>query len=360
MNSVDSSPAVRRFATEGGADIFQIPLLAFPGLWGYAFLALLENEGQTYRVLIDTGSGFGNSNQHLEDGFAQAVEMAGLPIAWNDLTHILITHGHIDHFGGLSYLRPRTAASLGVHELDLRNLTNYEERLTVVARQLKNYLVDAGVPGEQRVSMLETYLTTKQLYTSVRVDFTFEAAGMRVGPFEMLHVPGHCAGHVVIRLHDVLFSGDHVLNETSPHQSPELLTLSTGLDHYLKSLERVRSWAKGVRLTLGGHKQPILDLERRIEEIRLVHRDRLEKILILLETPYTVHEISEALFGDVQGYTVLLALEEAGAHVEYLYQRGLLAIENLLELKNSPEPTAIRYRCLPCGVDDLGKILSLV
>lgn len=183
---------------------------------------------------------------------------------------------------------------------------------------------------------------------------------MRVGPFRMLHVPGHCAGHVVIRLHDVLFSGDHVLNETSPHQSPEHLTLSTGLDHYLKSLERLRWWAKGVRLTLGGHKQPIIDLQKRIEEIRQVHRERLEKILVLFETPHTVHEISAALFGDVYGYNVLLALEEAGAHVEYLYQRGLLAIENLTELENSPEPTAIRYRCLPCGVEDVGKILSLV
>ena len=67
---------------------------------------------------------------------------------------------------------------------------------------------------------------------------------MRLGPFEMLHVPGHCAGHVAIRLHDVLFSGDHVLERTSPHQSPERLTLSTGLDHYLKSLEALRSRAE--------------------------------------------------------------------------------------------------------------------
>lgn len=360
MSGDNGQPVVRRFESSGGAEIFQIPLLAFPRLWGYAYLVLFESKKQRYRVLIDAGSGFGDSNQHLEEGLKQAAEMAGQGVSWEDLTHIFITHGHIDHFGGLTYVRPRTSASLGVHELDLRNLANYEERLTVVARLLRDYLVDAGVPEEQREGMLENYLLTKRLYTSVQVDFTYEAVGMQVGPFKMLHVPGHCAGHVVIRLHDVLFSGDHVLNDISPHQSPEQLTLSTGVDHYLKSLEQLRPWANGVRLTLGGHKQPVVDLEARIREIRRVHRERLEKILVLLSTPHTIHEISEALFGDVSGYTVLLALEEAGAHVEYLYQRGLLAIENLDELENSRKPAAIYYRCLPCGVEDLEKVLRQI
>jgi hypothetical protein len=44
-------------------------------------------------------------------------------------------------------------------------------------------------------------------------------------------------------------------------------------------------------------------------------------------------------------------LEEAGAHVEYLYQRGLLGIENLGEMENSGAPVPIRYRCLPCRDD---------
>ena len=51
------------------------------------------------------------------------------------------------------------------------------------------------------------------------------------------------------------------------------------------------------------------------------------------------------------GYNVLLALEEAGAHVEYLYQRGLLAIDNLLDLESSSGPAAICYRSLPRQVE---------
>jgi glyoxylase-like metal-dependent hydrolase (beta-lactamase superfamily II) len=339
---------VQAFESAGGARIFQLPLKEFPMLWGQAYLVLLDDpdHGQL-RVLIDSGSGFGDSNRHLEAGFEAVSESLGQSISLQDLTHIFITHAHIDHFGGLKYVRPRTAALLGVHELDLRNLTQYEERLAIVARRLSEFLVEAGVDEEQRLHLLDVYRITKSMYGSVRVDFTYEAAGMRVGPFEMLHVPGHCAGHVVIRLHDVLFAGDHVLADTSPHQSPEHLTNFTGLEHYLKSLDALQAWAGGIRLTLGGHENPILDLPARIEAIRLLHRQRLYQVQQLLTEPQTIAGLSHALFGEVHGYNVLLALEETGAHVEYLYQRGLLEIANMQDLENGREPVALRYRQVP-------------
>jgi glyoxylase-like metal-dependent hydrolase (beta-lactamase superfamily II) len=147
------------------------------------------------------------------------------------------------------------------------------------------------------------YKFTKSIYHSVHVDFTYEAAGMRLGPVEMLHVPGHCPGHVVIRLHDILFSGDHVLEQTSPHQSPEHLSLSTGLGHYLQSLENLRSWGGDIRLTLGGHKGVIHDLPGRIDAIRAVHMQRLQKVLDLLSESHTIAEISRTL--GRHGYNVL-------------------------------------------------------
>jgi glyoxylase-like metal-dependent hydrolase (beta-lactamase superfamily II) len=230
-----------------------------------------------------------------------------------------------------------------VHELDLRNLTNYEERLIVVARRLEGFLVEAGVPPEKQGRLIDLYMITKSLYRSVKVDFTYGSVGMQTGPFDMLHVPGHCAGHVAIRLHDVLFSGDHVLNEISPHQSPERLTLSTGLGHYLNSLETLRVWADGVTLTLGGHKSPINDLQARLDAICEFHQSRLVQILDILAEPHTIVEISRAVFGKVYGYNVLLALEETGAHVEYLYQHGSLGIANITELENGTGPVPIQY-----------------
>lgn len=333
------------FKTTDGAQIYRLPLNAFPSFWAYAYLVLVDD----YRVLIDTGSGFGDSNAHLEAGFQQVSAELGQTIHFEDLTHILITHGHIDHFGGLAFLHDHTQARIGIHELDLRNLTNYEERIIVIERRLNNFLIEAGVYDELREEIINMYKINKALFRSVPVDFTFEASDMRLGPFEMLHVPGHCAGHVVIRLHDVLFGGDHVLSAISPHQAPERLTLYTGLGHYLASLSLLEKWGGSASLTLSGHNSPIIDLPERLQAIRQVHADRLEKTLDILTEARTLAEVSRELFGKVDGYNVLLALEETGAHVEYLYQRGLLSIVNVNELE-ATYPVAVRYQRLndPC------------
>lgn len=344
---VPGHPPIRGFSSRTGARIFQLPLELFPGFWGYAYLVLIDQFGEPpMRVLIDAGSGVGNSNANLEAGLAAVSAATGVPANLPDLTHILITHGHIDHFGGLGYIRPLTPARIGVHELDWRIIANYEERLAVAVRRLEVFLIEAGVMAEYRTKMLEMYQFTKGLYHSVTVDFTYETCGMRVGPFEMLHVPGHCAGHVVIRLDEVLFAGDHILAEISPHQAPERITLSTGLEHYFKSLAALLAWGTDIKLVLGGHKEPIYALEQRVGEIETLHRQRLAQALEILNQPGTISDVSQALFGKVHGYNILLAVEEAGAHVEYLYQHGKLAIHNLAELESNPDPSPVIYRSL--------------
>lgn len=347
LNSLPISSEIRAFTSHSGARIFQLPLELFPGFWGYAYLVVIDQADlPPMRVLIDTGSGLSSSNEDLEAGLVAASQMIGSRVNLADLTHVFITHGHIDHFGGLGYIRPRTSAKIGVHELDWRIIANYEERLVVAARRLEVFLIEAGLNAEQRASLQEMYQLTKALYHSVPVDFTYESCGMRIGPFEILHVPGHCAGHVVFRLDEVLFAGDHILAEISPHQSPERITLSTGLEHYLRSLDAVRTWGTGIELVLGGHKEPVCVLEQRIQEIKDTHHRRLEQTLNVLNKPGTISDVSKALFSNAHGYNVLLALEEAGAHVEYLYQHGQLAIDNLSELERNPEPLPILFKRL--------------
>ena len=81
----------------------------------------------------------------------------------------------------------------------------------------------------------------------------------------------------------------------------------------------------------------------RIDEIRSIHFDRLRHILKFLSEPHTVADISKYLFGKVEGYTILLALEEAGAHVEYLYQRGFLEISNKNDTEDRLNMKPIQY-----------------
>ena len=340
MNSLPHQlPPLERFETNQGVPIIRIPLEVFSSFYAYVYLIFVDD----MRILMDTGSGFGNSNQHLEDGLKAASDLLGTATSLGDLTHVLVTHGHIDHFGGLNYIRPRTPAQIGIHELDLRNITHYEERLTLVTHRLSNYLWESGVIPEKHEDLLNLYRLNKRLFQSTPIDFTYEAIGMQLGPIKMLHVPGHCAGQTIFRLHDILLIGDHVLSKTTPHMAPESLTHNTGLSHYLQSLEGMRPWITDLTLALPAHEDPITDLPPRMDAIRQHHTVRLEKVLSVLDTPQTIDEISYALFRRPKGYDALLAIEEAGAHVEYLYQRGQIRIANLAELENPTQPIALKY-----------------
>jgi glyoxylase-like metal-dependent hydrolase (beta-lactamase superfamily II) len=330
---------VQVYRSRAGDRVYRIPLDLFPDLSGFAHLVVSDG----FVALVDAGSGFGDSNVQLEAGLAAVRADHGEPITWSDLTHILITHGHIDHFGGLHYVRERSPAPLGIHELDRRVLTRYEERVAVVAQRLSTFLREGGVSLEEHEDLMQLYLLNKQLFHSIAVDFTYAAAGMKVGPLKMLHVPGHTPGHVVILLDDLMLSGDHILERISPHLAPERLTLHTGLTHYLDSLELLRPLADGARLVLGGHEGPFENLEARIDEIRALYEERLERTLELTRQPATLAQVAAGLFNEPKGYHRLLALEEAGAYVEYLEQRGQVGLENLDAL-NDPARGAAYVR----------------
>ena len=309
----------------GEARLYRIPLDLFPGLSGWAHLVLAPGAA----VLIDVGSGFGDSNDQLEAGMRAVRETYGETVGWGDLTHVLISHGHIDHYGGLSFVRQRTAAPVGIHHLDRPVLTDFEGRLESMAGRLRRFLETAGVEDEERQAMMELYLFTKQLFTSQAVDFVVRREESRLGPLEVLHAPGHCPGQLVLRLGDILLTSDHVLPGITPHMAPRSLAKHTGLAEYLRSLDRLELWAGDARLGLGGHGPPIRDVAGRIEEIRGHHEARLHAVLQAVDGPATIGEVADRLFPTAGGYHRLLALEEVGAHVEYLHARRLIRRESI-------------------------------
>lgn len=331
---------VERHETSRGARIYRIPMHLFPELQGYAHLIVTSE----WVALYDVGSGFGEAGEELEAGLAQVREEFGEPVSWEQLDWIWISHGHIDHFGGLPFVRSRCPAPVLIHPLDRRVLTRYEERLALIARRLRAFLVEAGVPGEEAESIMALYMLNKGLFASQPVDGSFADLPEHVrARLEFLHVPGHCPGQVIVLVDDILLSADHVLEHTSPHQSPERLSLYTGLGHYFESLAKLQAIAPQVRLTLGGHEGPVHDLAGHIELLFTMHAERMQHILATTDQPRTIFEIARRLFPITEGYHRLLALEEAAAHAEFLYLYGFLQIDNLEDLE-SDAPRPLLYR----------------
>lgn len=316
-----------------GTRIHRIPLQAFPRFWVYVYV--LQKDG--LNILIDSGSGADTSHDDLLNGLKQA----GLQPA--DLTHILLTHAHIDHYGGLARLKPLTNAKIGCHELDLQTVAHHDAKLALIGRRLASYLTETGLADETRDSLLGIYRFTKAIYRSVPVDFTYADIKKHVPALDMVHLPGHCPGHVAMRVDDVVFCGDMVVEGVTPHLAPESINPYGGLDHYLESLARLQDWATGARLVLNGHDDLITDLPARIEATRQNLLRRLGKALDALEEPLTIAETCDAVYGGMSGYNQLLVIEKTGAYVEYLYEHGMIAIANADEVEQG---LPARYRRL--------------
>lgn len=327
----------QRFETGSGRVIYSFPVNSFPTLVNNIYII----DGGEERILVDCGSGMEQANADLLAGFAAVNETFGRNLSLADITTVLITHGHIDHFGGLNFVRQYTDAPIGVHILDRRVLSNHEERVVFSYRRLETFLEGAGVSTEQRGALMSIYLFAKTYYKSTPVQFLLEEGRPTAGGIVIYHVPGHCPGQVCLQVDDVLMTADHVLSRITPHQAPESITHHMGLSHYLDSLSKIEALGD-FRLGLGGHEDPIEDIPERIRSIRKAHDQRLCKVLDICREPKSIADISRDLFGVVDSYHVLLALEETGAHVEYLHQRGELMASNLAEIEATSHPI-VRY-----------------
>lgn len=295
-------------------------------------------------TLVDSGSGSGPSTAQILDGLQSVRIDFAERVRPGDIQRILLTHAHLDHIGGLAELVRATGAQVGVHPLDSRIVSAYNERAAVSNRAFDRFLRQAGVEAERRAKVLGGLGYTPDRVRSVRVDFPLRD-GEELDGLRFIHTPGHSPGHVCIAAGDVLLAGDHVLARTLPQQWPESVAAYTGLGHYFDSLDKIERWG-GIGTILGGHEPPIRNVGHRIYEIRKSHHRRLDRLLELLRAsprPLSIAEITERMYGRPEGFYAMLALSDVGARVEYLDQRGELGVADFDDF-GSEEGPVYRYR----------------
>ncbi len=338
MSALKQSMKVKKYVSCEGVTVFLLPVLSFHKHVTNCYLVLEDQ-----LTLIDVGSGYGTANETLVESFSQLNDEFGVKLQLADVQRVIISHGHIDHFGALDFVLEKTNAKLYIHQLDEGAVANYQERRVISITHLHNFLDRSGLTPDEIDDALSLHALLKDVFHSVPVESTFTEGQLPGSELEAIHTPGHCPGQVCLRLHDLLFTGDHILSHITPHQSPESITRNTGVGHYLASLKKVRR-VEGIKTGLGGHGKEIGNIYNRIDETIAFHEERLEKTLDICSEPKSTSQISQELFGERKSYEVYLAVLEAGAHIEYLYDRGQLEAVNFEDIEEKTNPVFLYKR----------------
>ena len=148
-----------------------------------------------------------------------------------DLRYIVLTHWHLDHVGGAAELQRRTGAQVVIHALDAPVLSGK-------VRPPKGYLAMAAI---ERLLRLERPAPDILL-----------GGGETIAGLEVVHMPGHTEGSIVLRRDDgVLFSGDALIADR--HGQVRDPDVSLALDPALALASAARIRALPHRLLLAGH-----------------------------------------------------------------------------------------------------------
>ncbi len=141
----------------------------------------------TGAVLIESGPG--STLPALQAGLAAN----GFSVA--DVTHVLLTHIHLDHAGAAGWLA-RQGAQIYVHPVGAPHLLNPERLLASAAR----------IYGDQMQSLWGEFLPVPETQLQIGSD----AQEIVIGSLRFLPIntPGHAEHHFAYLFEDMLFTGD--------------------------------------------------------------------------------------------------------------------------------------------------------
>lgn len=288
-------------------------------------------------VLVDTGPLSPDGLGLLERGLKRA------KVAWRDISAILITHAHMDHFGLGARIRDLTKARVYAQAADRPFLENLPSFHRALVRAWAEASVAHGFPREAYDKVTARYGDTAMAADPLPVDRevrdgeVLDFGSLRL---EAIHTPGHTAGSCCFydRVDRVLYSGDTVLENVTPVSFfREGSGAPVGPSNYLKSLERLE--ALEVRQARPGHRAGFARFRAVTARIRRHIDRRAEKVLEAVRSPASAHAASR------------LAFAKDGAAFEWYRFAETLGLLEMLEERNRvrrrPGPGGPLWEAIP-------------
>lgn len=324
--------------------VHRVPIpIPFPQAGGPVNVYLVEEAGGGL-LLFDSGLGTTEAQAALEAGFR------ALGRRFDEVTRIVVSHGHVDHYGAARFVQEGHGGELPVfvHPADAGKISEAGPRWRDRAPVYAAYLERQGLPpevvevvgrsGERSFGMARRVAAVQDLHDGDRLR-------ARHLDLEVMHMPGHTPG--LVCLHDrerrLFFSDDHLLARISPNPLIDLGPdgedgFFRPLVAYLDSLARTR--ALEIDLVLPGHGPPFAGHRQVIDGLLSFYAKRQARLLELLtQAPRTAYELSRLLWPAARPADAFLTVSETIANLEVMEGRGEV----------TREEAGGRYRYLATG-----------
>jgi glyoxylase-like metal-dependent hydrolase (beta-lactamase superfamily II) len=288
-----------------------------------AYINVYLIRGNQGYLLVDSGWNTDESFNALKKDLAEI----GADI--KDISQIVVTHVHPDHYGMAGRIKKLSGATIAMHHIEKEFIEPRYVSMEELLHQTDRMLIANGVPHNEMVALRDATVGLEQYAVPTLPDKTFhdgETVTTGMFTFRVVWTPGHSSGHICLYEPEkkVLLSGDHILPKITPNIGVHPQSIENPLGRYLKSLQEVREL--NVELTLPGHDKPFTRLRPRIDEIIRHHHHRNQEILESIAfKPRTAFQIAKVIsWGDSSKWQDLppfhkrMAIFETLAHLEMM------------------------------------------
>ena len=258
-----------------------------------------------------------------------------LNLALSDIKQVIITHGHLDHYGGAYELKQYVPNLIVAAHKDDVNLI--EGRTSIHSSLKYPFLKLAGYPALWRIPLRILDRKARKNFSSCSVTKQLEEGEViKCGRYdaEIVWTPGHSKGSICIYLknENILFSGDTIIANVTPNAI--VMIEKDGSAGARKSqIEFYSSLVKLEELNPAsihsGHGESVNNINTVTAFYRRLFNKRRERILEqAARAEQTIYEIAVAVFPiravnkiDAS-FEIFLAMSEVYTHLQVLEQEG--------------------------------------
>jgi glyoxylase-like metal-dependent hydrolase (beta-lactamase superfamily II) len=290
-------------------------------------------EGSNGNLLIDTGFDTPEAFAALRDG----LRFSGF--GFKDITQIVVTHIHPDHYGLADKLKQMSGAKVSLSEVEAKFIDSRYVKTDALLKKVRSLFKSNGVPEEDLTELSDASMAVRKFVGVVPPDIKLKNGDkitIDSSEFKVVLTPGHSPGHICLYepKRKLFFSGDHILPDIFPHVGLHPQSGENPLGDFFNSLEMLANLE--VSFIFPGHGSVFSGFKLRLGDLYRHHEQRQLAIKRIIEddmkTAYQIAtEIPWMPGGEAVSFDKLSAFDKRLAVMETLAQLKLLMIEGKAE-----------------------------